>query len=283
MAQGLAKFAVRASGFARWRTRLALPLLAATGLAAGGDASGPPAEDLSLPVVQVAQPPMVDGHGLDEAWRAVAWTTLPDPRLAPEDRLAVKACTDGSRLFLLVRFPAVVERRRHRPWRWDATTQHYHSGGEAEEALTVLLLGANGMVDAWVWRADRTDAAGFADDGSFSPARGFSPDAGTACWESRYVSGFAGAELPRFYPREPTGSLADVRARGVWENGVWTVEMSRLLNTRRPDDLALLAGEAMPAQLFTGLPLEAPMYGRPRVRLELPAPPAGRPPVGKGP
>jgi hypothetical protein len=244
-------------------------LLALTGLAGqpvGERAPMVVPSPIDLPVPMATRPPLVDGHGLDEAWQSQPWTLL-------GESLRAKACTDGARIFLLVRFPAAEERRRHRPWRWDATAQQYLSGNDEEQALTVLWAAEGGGADIWIWRSDRTDASGHADDGWFMPGAGFLPDAGTPCWESRYVAEFAGAELPRFYPREPTGSLADVRARGVWEEGHWTVELTRTLATGQADDVALSGPGVIRLQLFPGLPSAVPEPGREWLHLRLPESP----------
>jgi hypothetical protein len=52
----------------------------------------------------------------------------------------------------------------------------------------------------------------------------------------------AGALLPRRLLREPQGSRADVMANSRWEDGRWTLEMRRRLDTGNVDDKALLPG-----------------------------------------
>ena len=42
--------------------------------------------------------------------------------------------------------------------------------------------------------------------------------------------------MPKYLPGEPSGSAADVRGKGRWTNGRWTVELSRKLNTGYADD-----------------------------------------------
>ena len=49
----------------------------------------------------------------------------------------------------------------------------------------------------------------------------------------------AGDTVTKYENREPTGSRADIRAKGAWRDGVWTVEMARRLDTGNPDDLQL--------------------------------------------
>lgn len=49
--------------------------------------------------------------------------------------------------------------------------------------------------------------------------------------------------LPRVVLQEPSESVADVHASGIWKNGMWTVELKRKLNTRHPDDIRLEKGK----------------------------------------
>jgi len=43
---------------------------------------------------------------------------------------------------------------------------------------------------------------------------------------------FEGSVVPQFVPEVPTGSASDVKARGLWKDGHWTVELSRALTTQ---------------------------------------------------
>lgn len=52
--------------------------------------------------------------------------------------------------------------------------------------------------------------------------------------------------LPRYGNRQPTGSAADVQARGTWENGTYTLYMWRKLSTGNKDDVALVPGQTYP-------------------------------------
>jgi ethylbenzene dehydrogenase len=52
--------------------------------------------------------------------------------------------------------------------------------------------------------------------------------------------------MPKYIPvASASGSIADVKAKGVWSNGKWTLEMSRKLNTGNADDVAFAAGQAV--------------------------------------
>jgi hypothetical protein len=45
-----------------------------------------------------------------------------------------------------------------------------------------------------------------------------------------------GERVPQYLPGTPTGSAADVRAKGAWADGWWTLELERKLVTGHPDD-----------------------------------------------
>ena len=68
----------------------------------------------------------------------------------------------------------------------------------------------------------------------------FDPD--VAAWE--------GAMIPRRPLREPFGSAADWRGEGIWEDGTWTVEMWRDLQTDYPADTKQLE----PGGIYTWTP-----------------------------
>jgi hypothetical protein len=48
-----------------------------------------------------------------------------------------------------------------------------------------------------------------------------------------------GDTIPRRLLRLPDGSRGDIKAKGVWQDGTWRVDMTRLLDTGNPDDKAL--------------------------------------------
>lgn len=45
--------------------------------------------------------------------------------------------------------------------------------------------------------------------------------------------------MPKYGFQSPTGSRADVKAKGYWNNGRWTIEFARKLNTNNMDDILL--------------------------------------------
>jgi hypothetical protein len=47
-----------------------------------------------------------------------------------------------------------------------------------------------------------------------------------------------GDRIPQYLPGTPSGSAADVRAKGTWSDGWWTLELERKLDTGHADDTA---------------------------------------------
>lgn len=127
--------------------------------------------------------------------------------------------------------------------------------------LSCMLAGKDITDDVWHWKAARSDPAGYAQDRLFivERVRGGDPPAGPGQYEAsngapvrvRWVedAGDAlievvpadsnGRGLPGFRLGAPTGSQADIRAKGIWSDGIWTLEMARSLDTGHEDDAVL--------------------------------------------
>ncbi|MCH7691591.1 MAG: hypothetical protein IIA17_11185 [candidate division Zixibacteria bacterium] len=134
--------------------------------------------------------------------------------------------------------------------------------------------------DVWIWRALSTNPVGEADDGWWAAAASdssagirFDNSAGGGYasnlnreWDEPYFLSYhpafrywidmrskyfmpyrfsldifdVGAIQPAVVTAPFTGDRGDIRVRGNWANGLWTVELSRSLNTGSPFDLALM-------------------------------------------
>jgi len=129
--------------------------------------------------------------------------------------------------------------------------------------LSCMLAGRVYMDDVWHWKAARTNPAGYAQDRRFVIER---VEAATIDAPGHYVAHNgtsvrvtwledAGRPLVNevsapplenngpaetFELGEPSGSQADIGAKGVWEAGYWTVEMSRRFDTGHHVDDAVI-------------------------------------------
>lgn len=244
-------------------TKANLILTIATALA-GSDGLA----DRELRAARVDTLPAIDGHADDAAWAAAESIVVQDA--VAEIDIALKAVHDGTQIAFLVRYPDASEDREHKTMIWDTALGRYKTGPKREDVfvfkwnmdpiLVDLTLSSETpyQADIWYWKAHRTDHAGYADDKTqlyvndplphakrlisgngnlFYLVR--SGDAGEAAYKALVHLDYIGEEVPRFELRTPQGSRADIKAKGQWENGFWTIEFSRRLKTGHPDDVAL--------------------------------------------
>jgi len=211
-------------------------------------------------------PPGIDGNANDDIWKTAPVTTTHDT-VANID-IDIQSAHNDQTIFFLVRFPDSSETRQHKYLVWDDTLKVYRTGKKREDSFVfkwnmeprpvdLALYGDDPYkADIWYWKANRTDPIGFADDKhhiygqsklkksrivvshtgkQFYLTR--LSDSGKSAYSSQTYEKFSGPEVPRYKNRQPTGSRADVRAKGTWDNGYWTIEFSRPLQTGHPDDV----------------------------------------------
>ena len=175
-------------------------------------------------------------------------------------------------IFFLVTFPDEQPQETHKTWIWDAKEEVYREGRPGRRVrLQVEHVGQRrqppppgaraaswghlvlesapdeplrlrGRQDASDLREARPDARKIQ-----SPHHGTLyferwGDEGKAPWEQKVYFEHKGDKLDQFAPRQPTGSRGDVRAKGVWSNGQWTIEFGRKLKTGPDDDVLFTPG-----------------------------------------
>ena len=210
--------------------------------------------------------PVIDGKGTDPVWSKAETITTHD-KVADID-VTVKAVYTGNQIFFLVIFTDPDESRKHKPLIWDKAMEIYKTGSERGDCFIFKWSMETGPVDLsvyadkpykadiWFWKADRTDPVGYADDKHHIFSKTKIPksvkilskrghvfylsrrgDLGSSAYEVHIYSEYKGEILGRFTNRQPTGSRANVRAKGDWKHGKWTVEFGRSLNTDHTDDI----------------------------------------------
>jgi len=217
-------------------------------------------------------PPKLDGSSDDKAWsRAVPFSF---PVKGPSGNVTVTASAvwGGDRVYFLITWADKSEDIEHHPWVWSEEEKRYTVGPEVEDALAMqiatkklgdcMLSGKGFVTDLWFWRAARTNPVASAEDGSlvvsterlakasFYEAKNKRTvwvkdqrDEGTSPYRSQVAGTFEGEKVHRYVPQQPTGSIADVEAKGAWKNGRWTVELARALVTGDQVDVAFKAGK----------------------------------------
>lgn len=212
---------------------------------------------------------IIDGHPTEKSWALAESVTTHDDIAEIDIRL--KALYDKNNIYLLVQFPDSTESRVHKSWVWDKKMELYSTGWDREDIFVIkwfLEIDYNNpkgfsiygnsphRADIWYWKANRTDPLGFADDkvqilssqkskratvimGEGGPLyllrKG---DAGSAAYATTLAVNYKGDKLQRFSNTPPTGSRADVRAKGEWKEGEWTIEFKRALDTFNSDDIS---------------------------------------------
>ncbi len=215
---------------------------------------------------KVVHAPVIDGGGSDEVWsQATEYTTYDK---VAKLNLTLKAVYTDTQIFFLVSYPDADRSDTHKTWVWDKNTEMYKTGLDREDVFVFkwnmenhpsnlsLKSDDNYTADIWFWKAFRSDPAGYADDKmdrvSFFPMPGSKEltsrsgkkmymtrkgDSGTSAAEDALYGDYQGDKIPAFISVTPTGSRADIKAKGVWSDGRWTLEFGRALNTGNNDDI----------------------------------------------
>ena len=225
----------------------------------------------TLSALAVLDPPEIDGIGSDAAWQHAQTVTTQDA--VADIQVELQAVHDGKNLYMKVRFPDETESIEHKSLVWNRETELYEIGPKREDVFVIkwnmqlsaidLSLSADQdyKADIWYWKAHRTDKLGYADDKyqiySSKPLKKSwrlmsksgrifylkrKGDKGKPSYKSMIAVDYLGDEIPGIKNQKPQGSRADVRAKGIWKDGFWTVEFSRALSTGNSDDIALTQG-----------------------------------------
>ncbi|KAF0234768.1 MAG: hypothetical protein FD177_605 [Desulfovibrionaceae bacterium] len=212
-------------------------------------------------------PPRIDKPDSSQ-WSAAAPITVRD--VVANIDITLKALHDGESVYIQATFPDPTENRMHRMLRWDPAKRAYRDGPEREDVLVLkwnMSPHASGLTlhedapyvaDIWFWKACRSDHAGYADDKvdiySVNPdpyAKALLSGSGKVFYltrkgdegqdpaESILYPDYAGDKAEKFRLSQPSGSRADIRAKGFWKDGRWTVTYARKLVTGHTDDVSL--------------------------------------------
>ncbi|MBI4613478.1 MAG: DUF1259 domain-containing protein [Planctomycetes bacterium] len=233
----------------------------------------PPAR---LESVAVAEAPAIDGQPSDAIWNYARALQVAADKVWPKPEphrtaVVLKSAHTKTHIYFLVRWKdESKDDASHKPWVWNASSGAYAEGPEREDMFTLafqhtgaftadMLSGEPGVWDVWQWKATRTNPQGYAMDRThrYTPekpegkARSYTARDGRTIWITRPEDAGdtvekkqpapeerASDRVPQYLPGTPSGSAADVRAKGVWADGWWTLELERKLDTGHADDTA---------------------------------------------
>lgn len=225
------------------------------------------AEEKKIESIKLQSGPIIDGE-IDDVW-------LNSPKVITHDKIAnidiqIQSSYTDTHIYFLIHFPDNTENRIHKTLTWNPDLELYKVGYEREdtfifkwsmEAIPIDLSLSSETpykADIWYWKSHRTDHAGYADDKyqifSQVQTRQSQPlisksgktfyltrrgDNGSSAYKSLLQSEYQKEQMPSFKLRQPTGSRADVKAKGKWRDGYWNIEFSRRLTTGQRDDIPL--------------------------------------------
>lgn len=228
--------------------------------------------EIELTSVAVAAAPAIDGAGTDEAWSSAAEIVTLDRSSQREIR--IRSVHTADEIFFLVSYPDAAPSETHKSWVWNAAEQVYVQGSDREDVfvfkwslvgndanLSIYRAPQPHRADVWFWKAHRTNCLGYADDKEqilgTEPAKNARElqqpdgrsfflqrigDQGQAAYAQQMKFDYEGEVLPKYERRQPTGSRADIRARGEWREGQWVIEFRRKLDTGHADDVVFEPG-----------------------------------------
>lgn len=190
----------------------------------------------------------------------------------------VKAGVSGDRFYVAFRYPDTTADTSFKMWerrgskyaeskdKEDMFAVRFHLSGDFDRSM---LSDKDYKADVWLWSAARTNHGNIAEDMMHvittslqeSAAEYALPGGKTASIVKRRDAGDApykmlsrprgnvGDSLPAFEPATPSGSAADVSAKGMWAAKKWALEFSRVLDTGHADDVAFKPGQKLIGQL----------------------------------
>lgn len=222
--------------------------------------------DQTVIASKVAQEPTIDGVANDKVWSQTNAITTHD-NIADID-MVLKAVYTDKKIFFLVTYPDKDKSEGHKTWTWNKQKQEYETGKDREDTFVFkwnmetkpvdLSVFADNpyLADIWFWKACRTNPVGYADDKfqhlGTKPSKKAKEllsksgkkmylqrvgDSGKSSYRGKTIIDYLGDNVPNYKTRQPQGSRADIKAKGIWKDGQWTIEFGRALVTGNGDDI----------------------------------------------
>lgn len=241
-------------------------------------ASLPAQAETTIDTATLKAPIVLDGN-IDD-WAGIAPVTVPltdvGRRGGGVASVEIRTAVHGDMFYMLAVWEDSDESKLHKPYQWDETAQSYKATKIGEDRFMVALPiegrftankldGSEFTADAWYWKSQRSNTAGLAHDKKwqvstqpFEKATSFrgpngntvylrrSSDSGDKLYNSLKYDAKEADMMPRYKVNTAAqGSIADVKARGVWRDGRWYLELARRLDTGHGDDAVIPAAGAI--------------------------------------
>ncbi len=219
--------------------------------------------------------PVMDGEGKD--WADVPVTTV---ALKPSHEgvstavssVDIKGGVHGDYVYFFVEWKDSSEDKMHKPWVWNKAKTKYGKGPQREDRFalqfvmegdysTNWLSGNEFRADMWHWKSTRSNPLDLVHDKTTIisakkllearelPAEGGGKvyisrpsDAGDKLYKTKRYHKYEQDVMPKYIlANEPQGSVADVKVKGVWNDGKWCLEIKRKRDTGHADDVVFPA------------------------------------------
>ncbi len=241
-------------------------------LQAHGASGGKPTRLVSI---RVTAAPTVDGNGDEPVWRSavplqVVAKRVLAPNIGRSTRVSIWSVYTDTHIYFLASWEDATQDISHKTWVWNAEKKAYEEGLDREDMFALgfehtgpftadMLSPVESVWEIWHWKAFRTNPQGYAMDKTHRHTRQkpegranpHKATGGAEVWIARpedagktvekkqpAPTSYQGDRVPQYVAGNPGGSAADVRAKGAWDRGRWTLEFERRLDTRNPDDTA---------------------------------------------
>jgi len=210
--------------------------------------------------------PIIDGIANEQLWNNAPSLITHDPIANIDIQLQSVYSTD--KISFLVKFADANANKEHKIMYWNQQKQRYITGIEREDTFIFkwsmlpvymdLSLSSNTpyKADIWYWKSFRTNHQGYADDkiqlyhtkrkkhAQLLISKEGAPfylsrqgDKGKAAYRTYILLEKTAQKRNKYQQVTPSGSRADIKAKGVWKSGLWTIEWQRALNTTHNDDV----------------------------------------------
>ena len=237
-----------------------------------------PALAVDIAVNKLSFTPKLDGNGAE--WKSVKATKVRVSGKLAVKSVSVKVGVRGAKVYFLAMWADKTMDDQHKPFVWNSAEGKYKAGPQREDRLALQFAmsdsyssswdsGKPFRADMWHWKAGRSNPIGIAHDkmtiittspqkkafklkaknGTYVYIRRPS-DSGSKIYSSKRYRAKKQDTMPKYILNpKATGSITDVKAKGVWKNGMWTLELMRKLNTSNPDDAVFVVGKSIKGAL----------------------------------
>ncbi|MET0014903.1 MAG: ethylbenzene dehydrogenase-related protein [Sedimenticola sp.] len=223
--------------------------------------------------------PNLDGKGDD--WEKVPEVVIPLRPIVADSvvearEVRIKAGHIADSVYFYLQWVDSEENREHKSYIWNRQKQRYVRGPAREdrcsmqfemdgEYTTDWLNAEYFKADMWHWKSFRSNPLGIAHDKMTivstepllrsaqlkRPKGGISyvirpSDDGVQPYTTKRYRHLQKQTMPKYQlNHEVSGSVADIKAKGRWSDGVWHLELARKLDTGHDDDVKFRLGESV--------------------------------------